>query len=120
MFIYYNANPTKDDNVGDCVIRAISLALDTDYDVVVRLLINNSNYFNCDLLVRDCYGKLLDDLGYKRYYGNGRTVKEVAEDYFDKKLVVRVPSHAVACLYGDVFDTWNSSYEPVDCFWVIE
>ena len=54
MFIYYNANP-KNEKVGDCVVRAISLALDIDYDIVVKLLINNSKYFNCDLLVKDCY-----------------------------------------------------------------
>ena len=119
MYIQFNANPKKR-KVGDCVIRAISLALNTAYDVEVRLLINNSEYFNCDLLVKDCYGKLLDDLGYKKYYGYGRTVKEVAEDFYDKKLVVRVPSHVDACLYGDVYDVWNSSHEPVDVFWVIE
>ena len=119
MFVYWNQNP-KNEKYGNCAIRAISLALDIDYDIVLKLLINNSKYFNCDLLVKDCYGKLLDDLGFKRYDGTGFNVKELAEYFFDKKLVVRVPSHAVACLYGDVYDTWNSSYEMVDCFWIIE
>lgn len=98
----------------------MSLALNIDYDIILKLLINNAKYFNCDLLVKDCYAKLLQDLGYECYDGRGYTVKEIAEDFFNKKLIVRVPNHVVCCMYGDVFDTWNSSYEPVDVFWVIE
>ena len=119
MFIYYNANP-KDEKVGDCVIRAISLALDIDYDIVVKLLINNSKYFNCDLLVKDCYAKLLEDLGFKCYDGRGYTVKEIAEDLFDKKLLLRIDGHLTCAMRGDIVDTWNTSYEPVDVFWIIE
>ena len=119
MFVYWNQNP-KDEKIGDCVIRAISLALDIDYDIVVKLLINNSKYFNCDLLVKDCYAKLLEDLGFKCYDGRGYTVKEIAEDFYNKKLLLRIENHLTTSLYGDIVDTWNTSYEPVDVFWVIE
>lgn len=119
MFIYYNVNP-NDEHIGDCVIRAISLALDIDYDIVVKLLLNNSKYFNCDLLVKDCYAELLHNLGFKCYNGIGYTVKEIAEDFSDKKLLIRIDSHLTCSLYGDVYDIWNTSYEPVDVFWIIE
>lgn len=119
MFVYYNAN-LNNEKIGDCVIRAISLALDLDYDVVVKLLLKNSKYFNCDLLVKDCYGKLLEDMGFKCYDGRGYTVKEIAEDFYNKKLLLRIENHLTASLYGDIYDLWNTSYEPVDVFWVIE
>lgn len=119
MFIYYNVNP-NDEIIGDCVVRAISLALNIDYNIVVKLLINNSKYFNCDLLVKDCYGKLLDDMGFNCYDGTGFDVKELAEYFFDKKLLIRTEGHLLCALYGDVYDTWNSSHEMVDCFWIIE
>ena len=119
MFIYYNTNP-KNEILGDCVVRAISLALDIDYDTVVKLLINNSKYFNCDLLVKDCYAKLLDDFGFKCYDGRGYTVKEIAEDLYDKKLLLRLDGHLTCAMYGDIYDIWNTSYEAVDVFWIIE
>lgn len=119
MFVYYNANP-KDEIIGDCVIRSISLALNIDYDIVIKLLINNSKYFNCDLLIKDCYGKLLDELGFRCYNGSGFDVKELAEYFYDKKLLIRIEGHLTCSLYGDIYDIWDTSYEPVDCFWIIE
>ena len=119
MFVYFNANP-NDERIGDCVIRAMSLALNIDYDTILKLLVNNAKYFNCDLLVKDCYAKLLDDLGYKCYDGRGYTVKEIAEDFFNKKLLLRIDGHLTCAMYGDIFDTWNTSSEMVDCFWIIE
>lgn len=119
MFRYLNLNPNGE-TTGDCVIRAMSLALGNDYYDTIDSLIKTSHYFNCDMLVKDCYGSMLDELGFKKYYGMGRTVKEVAEDFYDKKLLIRIESHLTASLYGDVFDTWNTSNEIVDCFWIVE
>lgn len=119
MFIYYNANPNKE-SVGDCVVRAMSLALNENYYGVIDSLIRTSQYFNCDMLVKNCYGNMLDELGFKKINGKNRTVKEVAEEYFNKKLLIRIEGHLTTSLYGDIIDTWNTSNEIVDCFWVIE
>lgn len=119
MFVYYNRNPNNE-IIGDCVIRAISTALGIDYYKVLNMLYKNSNYFNCDMLVKDCYKKIFDDYGLIEYTPKiEKTIKEVAEDFFDKKLVVRVPGHLVACLYGDIYDIWDCSNEIVDTFWVV-
>ena len=119
MFKYLNINPDGE-TTGDCVIRAISLALGSNYYDTIDELIKTSNYFNCDMLVKECYSNMLDSLGFKKYYGMGRTVKEVAEDFFDKKLLIRIPSHLTVSLYSDIYDIWNTSNEPVDIFWIIE
>lgn len=118
MFKYLNVNP-EGKAIGDCVIRAISLALGIDYSDAIESLLKNSEYFNCDLLVKECYGNMLDDLGFKKYYGMGRTVKEVAEDFYRDKLLIRIDGHLTCSLYGDIYDIWNTSSEIVDVFWVI-
>lgn len=118
MFVYYNINPDGE-STGDCVIRAISLALGMDYYDAIYNLLKSSNYFNCDMLVKECYSNMLDDLGFAKYYGNGRTVKEVAEDFYHDKLLIRIDGHLTCALYGDIYDTWNPSGEIVDIFWVI-
>ena len=121
MFIYYNANPTKAIEP-DCVIRALSFALDEDYYEIINILLNNSNYFNCDMLVRDCYAIALRDLfGLPQYDGRGRTVKEIAESYIGNKTIMRIDGHVTASNYnGDIVDIWDTSDEIVDCFWVVE
>lgn len=96
------------------------MALNENYYGVIDSLIKNSQYFNCDMLVKNCYGNMLDELGFKKYSGNNRTVNEVAEEYYNKKLIIRIEGHLTTALYGDIVDTWNTSNEIVDCFWVIE
>ena len=41
MFIYYNPNPTQR-NVGDCAIRAISKALNVDWEEAFMLVAKNA------------------------------------------------------------------------------
>ena len=118
MFKYLNINP-EGETTGDCVIRAISLALDIDYFDALDALVKNAKYFNCDMLVKQCYTNMLDDLGFERYRGNGYTVKEIAEMYFKDKLVIRIDGHLTCALYGDIYDIWNPSSEIVDEFWII-
>lgn len=118
MFKYYNANPNGDE-IGDCVIRAISLALDIDYYKVIDLLYKNSNYFNCDIIVRDCYGIFLDK-NYPRIKSSNKTVEEVAEDFKNNILVIRIEGHLTCSMYGVIYDIWDTSDEEVDIFWVIE
>lgn len=120
MYIYYNVNP-KVDHIGDCVIRAISLALNINYDEVIYLLNKVSNYFNCDMLIKDCYGKLLtEELKLPIIKTTNKTVKEVAEDFKNNILLVRVDGHLTCVKYGDIYDIWDCSDELVDIFWVVE
>lgn len=119
MFVYHNSNP-KGLETSDCVIRAISYALDIDYYEVINMLIENSNYFNCDALVKSCYGTLLSlDFGLEQYWGMGKTVEEVANDFSDSKVIMRIKGHLTCSKYGVVYDIWDTSDEIVDTFWVV-
>lgn len=120
-FVYYNANPNKQE-IGDCVIRAISLALNLDYYEVVNILFNNSNFFNCDMLVRECYEKTLENefhlervrpLTYK-------TVEDVAKEFDDSVILIRIKGHLTCAMYGKIYDTWDCSEGQVDVFWVVK
>lgn len=118
MYRYLNVNP-KGEIKGDCVVRAISFALNIDYYDVVDMLIHNSNYFNCNLLVRDCYSKILTiDFNLPEYSGNGMSVKQLAYEFNDKILIIRTEGHLTCSKYGIIYDIWDCSDEIVDCFWV--
>lgn len=119
-FIFYNANP-KYERIGDCVIRAISLALNKNYYDILYELFSISNYFNCDMIVRDCYMNLLNnEYNLKNLDGMGKTVDEVVDDFRDNVLIMRLEGHLTMSKYGDVIDTWDTRNEIVDNFWIVE
>ena len=116
MYNYYNPNP-KGNKVGDCVIRAISKALDMSWeDVYIELTIQG--YLMGDLLssngVWDAY---LKRKGFVREvvpfecpdcYG----LLEFANEHKDGIYVVGTGSHAVCVRDGGIiYDSWNSSNE---------
>lgn len=120
MFRYCNANP-EGKRIGDCVIRAISIALDIPYNKVLNILFTNSNYFNCDMLVRDCYSKVLtEDFELPKYHGMNKTVKEVVDSFKDSTLIIRIENHLTVSINGIIYDTWDPSNEIVDVFWVVD
>lgn len=120
MFIYYNANPKKE-IVGDCVIRAISVALNINYYDVIDILSKESNYFNCDMLVCECYNNTLTKrFGLKQRNGKNRTVEELANIYNNKILIIRIDQHLTCSKFGTIFDIWDTSNEIVDKFWIVE
>ena len=65
MFKLYNRNP-HNEKLSDCVCRAISLATGASYYDVMELLRLNSDGHECEELCVDCYGKMIDEIGYKR------------------------------------------------------
>lgn len=119
MFIYHNENPNGY-KIPDCVIRAISLALDIPYYDVVRLLHLNAEEFQCDELCKVCYEKLLDyDFELPHYVGNGKTAKEIAEDFPNDILLLRMEGHLTCSMYGDIFDLFDCSDEIITDFWIV-
>lgn len=116
---YYNANPNGY-HIPDCVIRAISNAMGiTYYDVMKRLHINGE-IFKCDDLSVRCYEKLLDyDFCLPHYIGNGKTAKEVAEDFPNNILLLRMDGHLSVSIFGTIEDIWDCSNEIITDFWIV-
>ena len=119
IYHYYNCNPHRK-LTDDCVIRAITKALRLDYYEVVRLLNLNACEFQCDCLNVKCYEKLLDyDFDLPHYMSFDLTAQEVANDYKDKILLLRMEGHLSCSLYGDIHDIWDCSNEIITDFWVV-
>jgi hypothetical protein len=94
MYIYHNENP-QNWHVPDCVIRAITLALNIGYYEVVKMLDKNAQELSCECLNVRCYEKLLDeDLCFPHFVSKGRTAEEVAKYGYKKlqeKSIIAIP-----------------------------
>ena len=118
MYQYYNENPNGY-HIPDCVIRAITLALNIDYYEVVRLLHLNAQEFQCDCLNVKCYVKLLDcDFCLPHFVGYGKTVREISEEMPNNILIIRTKGHLTTSEFGVIKDIWDCSEEMVTDYWI--
>lgn len=122
-----NKNP-RNIKASDCVVRAISTALNKPWTQIYTDL-TNLGFDLCRMPSEpDTYIKYLDSLGYKKQkmpkrYDNTRyTVEEFANELADenKTYIISVAKH-LTCLRGKtLIDTWNCGYKSVGNYWVIE
>lgn len=121
FYKFYNRND-KGLLIEDCVCRAISTATGLNYQGVENLLALTAKKHKCQKLCVCCYHYLLEDLlAYKVYYCDyTKTVKQVARQYYNNKLIIRTDGHLTCSLFGTVTDTWDCSKELVDCFWIVD
>ena len=115
MYSYYNANPYKI-RVGDCVIRAISKALNQPWeDTYIDLTIQG--YLMGDLLSSNAvWGAYLKSKGFTRDIISNDcpecyTIEDFCNEYPKGTYIIGTGTHAVCVEDGCVFDTWNSSGE---------
>lgn len=129
VFHYYNANP-KNINTCDCVIRAISTALDMEWINVYKELSEKAmNMYRMydDLVV---YSKYLKDKGYiqmkcpKKFNSNqkynGVEFCKLIQNYdISFPILANIGTHHIVCIKdGKVHDTWNSSEDKIGIVWV--
>lgn len=120
MFIYHNQNP-QELILSDCVTRAISTALDIPYYEVAYMLRQNGKFYECEELCVDCYEKLLThDFQLPCFRGCGRTAEEVASDFPNDTLILRMVGHLSCSINGKIWDTWDSSDKVVTQFWIVK
>ena len=117
---YYNRNPDRR-HLKDCVCRAISTATGLAYDAVENLLRITASEYDCDKLCVCCYENLLSDiLCYHCVYCKfNKSVEEVAAEYPNNRLIIRVDAHLTSSINGVILDIWDCSDELVDCFWIV-
>ena len=119
MYIYHNENP-QNWHVPDCVIRAITLALNIGYYEVVKMLDKNAQELSCECLNVRCYEKLLDeDLCFPHFVSKGRTAEEVANDFPNNTLLLRMEGHLSVSICGIIYDIFNCSSEEIVEFWIV-
>ena len=125
-FMRYNNNP-KEKRTGDCIIRALALALNKSWKEVYTDLFNLS--IKMSLIVTDpkVFKKYLKDLDYtqekmpktldnKRY-----TVEEFIDDIAHKNMtyIISIAKHVTVIKDKKLYDTWDCSHKCVGNYWII-
>ena len=115
MWIYYNPNPTGR-SVGDCSVRAVSKALNVDWETAYDLICQNG--FNMgDMPSSDSvWGSVLRQNGfYKKALPNKcpdcYTVDDFCYDNPVGTFVLGFGGHVATVVDGNLYDSWDSSKE---------
>lgn len=121
--MYIQANPNPMGNyVGDCVIRAISLATGRSWDYTYLALCLNG-YKLCDMPSSNhVWSNYLQSVGFKQGIVSQNcpscySVKDFCRANQNGTYVLGTGSHVLAVIDGDYFDSWDSGDEHPIYFW---
>lgn len=114
MWKQHNENPVNA-RVGDCVVRAISTALNQDWVKTYAELCVQGLMF-CDLPSSNAvWGSYLARKGYKRSTipnaCNCYTVEDFCKDHPNGTYILGTGTHALTVIDGNYIDVWDSGQE---------
>lgn len=120
-FHFINPNPNNN-NTGDCAVRAISMAMDQDWNKTYLDLCFKGFEFKVMPSNKRVLTEYLKENGWHRYIipdtcPSCYTVKDFCGEYFRGTYILCSESHAVAVIDGDYWDTWNSGDEFPIYYW---
>lgn len=122
-FLMLNPNP-KNARVGDCVIRALSIATRRSWeDIYTALAVYG--FMLCDMPSSNAvWGAYLKDQGYERNVvidtcPDCYTVKDFCRDNPSGTFILGTGTHAVAVVNGNYCDTWDSGDEVPIYYWML-
>lgn len=121
MWCEYNPNPCGK-RVGDCSVRAISKALDTDWETAYSMICANG------FLVKDMpssdsvWGATLRQHGFSRYAipntcPDCYTAEDFCHDHPLGTYVLGFGGHTATVQGGILYDSWDSSRECPQFYW---
>lgn len=119
-WIKYNPNPYNS-RVGDCTVRAISKALEQDWETTYTGL-TLYGYMRCDLPnANHVWGAYLKSKGFKQYIiDNDKeiyTVNDFCNDNPHGTYILAIDGHVVCVVDGHFYDTWDSGSEIPIYYW---
>lgn len=121
MFKRFLNNPTGR-FVGDCAVRAVSLALRTSWEDAFAMLATNA-FLMGDMPSSDSvWGAALRERGFRREAIKNTcpdcyTVADFAEDHPHGTYVLKIDQHVTTVIDGDIYDSWNTSDEIPQYYW---
>ena len=116
MYVHYNPNPEGSITEDDCVIRALTKALNSNWDSIYLDLM----FFGFELKgipsANRIWGEYLMKNGFRRYSLPDTcpfcyTVKDFCRDHQHGTYVLGIGSHVVTVENGDYYDSWDSGNE---------
>lgn len=113
MWQYYNPNPFER-NVGDCAVRAVAKALDTDWESAYIMLAVQA-FAMMDMPSSDnVWGAVLRQNGFNRSIVPNTcpdcyTAENFCEDHPYGTFVLAFGGHVATVVDGVLYDSWNSS-----------
>ena len=120
-WIYYNPSPTAR-NVGDCSVRAVAKALNTDWETAYALTALNG-YLMGDMPSSDSvWGAVLRQHGFYREAipntcPDCYTAEDFCRDHPRGTFVLGFGGHVATVQDGRLFDSWDSSQEIPQFYW---
>lgn len=122
MYVYYNPNPVGRDSVGDCAVRAISRALNVDWDEAFDLLADVAKGMGDMPSSNSVISAVLRMHGFHRenlprFCKDCYSIRDFARDNPVGLYVVGTGTHVVTIKNGDWYDAWDSADEIPQYFW---
>lgn len=121
MYKYYNPSPVGA-RVGDCSVRALTKALDVDWEKAYLLLCVKG--FNlCDMPnANACIHAVLVDHGFEREIIPNTcpycyTISDFTLEHPEGVYVLGTGTHVATVADGDLYDSWDSSNEIPIFYW---
>ena len=121
MFIKFNNNPVGR-KVGDCAVRAVSVALDIDWEEAYNL-IADAGLAMGDMPSSDSvFGAVLRQHGFRRSAipnscPDCYTAEDFAADHPRGVFVLGFGGHVATVIDGNLYDSWDSSHEVPVYYW---
>lgn len=124
-FVQYNPNPVPHNRVGDCVIRAISKALDQSWEETYIGVCLKGFELGDMPSANHIWGAYIRDHSFTRHVIpaddiDRYTVADFAADHPNGTYVLGLDGHVVCVKDSVIYDSWNSSEEIPHYFWVKE
>lgn len=124
LWIEYNENPTGR-RVGDCAVRAVSVALGVDWETAFALLAKNA-FLMGDMPSSDSvWGSVLRQHGFTRHAVPNTcpecyTAEDFAREHPHGIYVLGFGGHTATIRDGRLYDSWDSSKEVPQYYWAKE
>lgn len=121
MYVYYNPNKAHR-SVGDCAVRAVAKALDTDWETAYAKIIV-TGFRMGDMPSSDAvWGSVLRQNGFIRETipntcPNCYDAEQFCEDHPTGTYVLGFGGHVATVVDGVLYDSWDSSKEIPMYYW---
>ena len=114
MWVQQNNNP-KNKRVGDCVVRALSTALEKEWEEIYADLCLQGLLYSDLPTANSVWGAFLAEKGYIREAIPNTcrcyTVNDFCADNPEGVFILGTGTHAVTVIDGNYFDVWDSGDE---------